>query len=37
LVYGFSTNAKKLDINLVREVIKDRADYGVFSDSNGIK
>lgn len=33
LVYGFSTNAKKLDINLVREVIKDRADYGVFSDA----
>lgn len=33
LVYGFSTNAKKLDINLVREVVKDRADYGIFSDS----
>ena len=33
LVYGFSTNAKKLDINLVREVIKDRADYGIFSDA----
>lgn len=32
LVYGFSTGADKLDINIVREVIKDRADYGVFSD-----
>jgi len=33
LVYGYSTGADKLDINIVREVIKDRADYGVFSDS----
>jgi len=33
LVYGFSTGAKKLDINIVREVVKDRAEYGVFSDS----
>ena len=32
LVYGFSTGTDKLDINIVREVIKDRADYGVFSD-----
>lgn len=35
LVYGFSMSAKKIDINLVREVIKDRADYGVFSDAGG--
>lgn len=33
LVYGFSTGATKLDINIVREVVQDRADYGVFSDS----
>jgi general secretion pathway protein A len=32
LVYGFSTGTDKLDINIVREVIKDRAEYGVFSD-----
>ncbi len=29
LVYGYSTNSKKIDINLVREVIQDRTDYGV--------
>ena len=29
LVYGYSTNAEKIDVNLVREVIKDRAQYGV--------
>jgi type II secretory pathway predicted ATPase ExeA len=34
LVYGFSTGAKKLDINIVREVVKDRAEYGVFSESD---
>jgi general secretion pathway protein A len=34
LVYGFSTGSNKLDINIVREVVKDRADYGVFSDSH---
>ncbi len=32
LVYGFSTGTDKLDINIVREVIKDRAEFGVFSD-----
>ncbi len=32
LVYGFSTGTDKLDTNIVREVIKDRAEYGVFSD-----
>ncbi len=29
LVYGYSTNAEKIDVNLVREVIKDRAEFGV--------
>ena len=29
LVYGYSTNADKVDINLVREVIKDRSEFGV--------
>lgn len=32
LVYGFSTGADKIDVNLVREVIKDRADYGVLGN-----
>ena len=29
LVYGYSTNADKIDVGLVREVIKDRAEFGV--------
>lgn len=29
MVYGFSTNVDKIDVNLVREVIKDRADFGI--------
>jgi len=29
LVYGFSSGAKKLDINLVEDVLRDRGDYGV--------
>jgi general secretion pathway protein A len=29
LVYGFSTNTEKIDVNIVREVIKDRTEYGV--------
>lgn len=29
LVYGFSTNSEKIDVNLIREVIKDRSDFGV--------
>ncbi len=32
LVYGYSTNAKKIDINLVREVVNDRTEYGVLGD-----
>jgi len=29
LVYGFSTSTEKLDINIVRDVINDRSEYGV--------
>lgn len=29
MVYGYSSNADKIDINLVREVISDRNEYGV--------
>lgn len=29
LVYGYSSNVEKIDINLVREVISDRNEYGV--------
>ncbi|MGZ8271408.1 MAG: ExeA family protein [Methylophilus sp.] len=29
LVYGFSTGAEKIDVGLIREVLKDRADFGV--------
>ncbi len=29
LVYGFSSGAKKLDVNLVEDVLRDRNDYGV--------
>lgn len=29
LVYGYSTNADKIDVGLVREVIKDRTEFGV--------
>ncbi len=29
LVYGFSTGADKIDVGLIREVIKDRNDFGV--------
>ena len=29
MVYGYSTNVDKIDVNLVREVIKDRADFGI--------
>lgn len=31
LVYGFSSDKKLVDINLVKEVIKDKEHYGVFS------
>lgn len=34
MVYGFSTNTQKIDINMVREVVKDRAEYGVLGDSS---
>jgi len=29
LVYGYSSGADKIDVNIVREVIKDRAEFGV--------
>jgi general secretion pathway protein A len=29
LVYGFSSGAKKLDVNIVEDVLRDRSDYGV--------
>ncbi len=29
LVYGFSTGMEKIDVGLIREVIKDRAEFGV--------
>ncbi len=29
LVYGYSTNVDKIDVGLVREVIKDRTEFGV--------
>ena len=34
LVYGFSSEAKMIDIDLVNEVIKDKERYGVFSANN---
>jgi general secretion pathway protein A len=33
LVYGFSSGAETIDVALVEEVLKDRAEYGVFSNS----
>lgn len=33
LVYGFSTGSDKIDVGLVREVIKDRAEFGVLGPS----
>ncbi|HEY0562352.1 MAG TPA: AAA family ATPase [Methylophilus sp.] len=32
LVYGFSTGADKIDVGLIREVIKDRSDFGVLGN-----
>jgi general secretion pathway protein A len=29
LVYGFSSGAKKLDVNLVEDVLRDRSEFGV--------
>jgi len=34
LVYGFSSEAKMIDVDLVNEVIKDKEQYGVFSGNN---
>ena len=33
LVYGFSSEAKMIDVDLVNEVIKDKEQYGVFSST----
>jgi len=35
LVYGFSSESKMIDVDLVNEVIKDKEQYGVFSGKNG--
>lgn len=35
LVYGFSTETKKVGVDLVNEVIKDKERFGVFSGKNG--
>ena len=32
LVYGFSSETKMIDVDLVNEVIKDKEQYGVFSE-----
>ena len=37
LVYGFSSEAKKIDVELVNEVINDKERYGVFSEGSGKK
>lgn len=34
LVYGFSSESKIIDVDLVNEVIKDKETYGVFSGNN---
>jgi len=34
LVYGFSSESKMIDVDLVNEVIKDKEQYGVFSGKN---
>jgi len=33
MVYGFSSAADQIDVDLVDEVIQDKNDYGVFSDN----
>lgn len=35
LVYGFSSESKKIDIQLIDEVIRDKERYGVFSNKSG--
>jgi general secretion pathway protein A len=32
LVYGYSTNSEKIDVNLVREVLKDRSEFGILGN-----
>jgi len=36
LVYGYSTNASKIDINLVREVVQDRSNFGVLGNAEPV-
>ena len=36
LVYGYSAGAAKIDLGLVRKVIKDRHDYGVLGSQKDI-
>lgn len=36
LVYGFSSEAKMIDVDLVNEVIKDKERYGVFSSKGNL-
>ena len=33
LVYGFSSDADEVDVELIDEVMQDKKDYGVFSDT----
>ena len=36
LVYGYSSDAKKIDVDLINEVIKDKEQYGVFSNKSDL-
>ena len=36
LVYGFSSEVKKIDVDLINEVIKDKEQYGVFSNKSDL-
>jgi len=36
MVYGFSSDADEIDVDLVDEVIQDKNDYGVFSDNSAL-
>jgi len=33
LVYGFSSDAERVDVDVVNEVLQDKKDYGVFSNN----
>lgn len=34
LVYGFSTESEKIDVGLIREVVSDRAEFGVLGNNH---